>query len=135
MAEKCRKVIVTAYNLQHGGYTARPGKAGTPSNVAGRPSPAPQRRPDGPDALGAGHADFPAREIGVNHDSGGGIHVYLDIYVTYRKERPRRRDRRPVRARACPLGLIPRIGLHRGRTHHMSLSAPASFNNPMQQAR
>ena len=58
MAEKCRKVIVTAYNFQDGGWTARPGEAGTPSNVAERPPPAPPRPPDGPDALGAGHADF-----------------------------------------------------------------------------
>ena len=64
MAEKCRKVIVTAYNFQHGGWTTRPGEAGTPSNVAGRPPPAPPRPPDGPDALGAGHAKSPGRERG-----------------------------------------------------------------------
>ena len=50
MAEKCRKVIVTAYNFQHGGWTARPGEAGTPITIerrqATQPGPAaPSGRP------------------------------------------------------------------------------------------
>ena len=47
----------------------------------------------------------------------------MDKSVTYTKERLIGAIG-AVRARACPLGLIPRVGLHRGRTQHMSLSAP-----------
>ena len=77
MAETCRKVMVTAYDFQHGGRAARPGEAGTPSNhecrQATQPGPAgaaPSGRPRR--ARGqpmrnslcamACHADFPARE-------------------------------------------------------------------------
>ena len=55
----------------------------------------------------------------------GGFHISTaDISVTYTKERPRVGAIGTVRARACPLGLIPRVDLHLGGTQWMSLTPP-----------
>ena len=70
----------------------------------------------------------PPIQYTVKRIKGSGVAVYIstaDKSVTYTKERPRRRDRHRPRTRLSPGANPTRKCLHRGRTQHMSLSAPA----------
>ena len=59
-----RKKVGSRTYLQDFEWSARPGEAGEPKNVAGGASPGPPRPMDGPDALRAVHARSPGKERG-----------------------------------------------------------------------